>query len=72
VYVGRYNYDELRKAAIDNPTTENLEALGEWFNLYGMDFWNGESWDADGYELRPVYEWDDERDQGILIGYELK
>ena len=72
MYVGRYDYDRLRKAAIDEPTPENLEHFAHWFNLYGMDFWNGECWDADGYGLYPIYEWDEENDVGNIVGYELK
>lgn len=72
MYIGKYNYDELRKEAINNPTAENINNLGEWFNMYGADFWNGECYDADGYEIRPVYKWDDESDTGEIIGYEMR
>lgn len=68
----RYGYEEYRAAAIEDPSEENLANLGEWFQQYGMEFWNGECWDADGYELRPVYEWDEETGTGTICGYELR
>lgn len=46
-------------------------ALGEWFNAYGDRCWNGEYYDADGMRLYPVYRWDDELDQGEIIGWEV-
>ena len=72
MYVGRYNYNELREAAIEDPTPENLENLGDWFQTYGMDFWNGECFDVDGYRLFPVYSEPDEYGDCERIGYELR
>lgn len=72
MYVGRYNYEELRDAAVKNPTPENLENLGEWFHNYGMEFWNGECFDVDGYDLIPVYSDPDENGDFVRIGYELR
>lgn len=72
MYVGRYNYEDLRKAAIDDPTPENLENLGRWFHEYGMDFWNGECCDADGYDLFPLYSEPDEYGDCVCVGYELR
>lgn len=66
----RYQYAELRAAAIAEPTSENLAALGEWFESYGMDNWNGEYYDADGYQLRPIYK-EIEEDIFEVTGYEL-
>ena len=71
-YVGRYNYDELRKAAIEDPTPENLANLGEWFQDYGSSFWNGEYFDADGYRLYPVYSDPDDSGNSDLLGYDLR
>jgi len=67
----KYNYQELRQAAIDNPNAENLAALADWFSEYGGDFWNGEYWDADGYTLRPIYKDDPDSVCAELIGYEF-
>ena len=70
--IGRYDYEELRAAAISNPTTENVNNLGEWFDMYGSEFWNGEVYDADGYDIIPVIEWDEENDTGRIVGYEMR
>lgn len=72
--MGRYNYKELETAALNNPTEENLAALGEWFELYGMDFWNGECWAIDGnHSLYPIYELvDEELEEWELRGYEIR
>lgn len=40
--MNEYRYEELREAAIKNPTDENLAALGEWLQQYGDRYWNGE------------------------------
>lgn len=71
--MSRYDYAELREAAIKfNATTEEVNALGEWFERYGRDSWNGEYFDADdGYRLFPVYKEVDE-DEFELVGYEFK
>lgn len=63
-----YKYNELRKAAIENPTLENMDALGEWFEKYGQMYWNGEYYDADGYKIYPDYFVDVNGDCTIL-GY---
>lgn len=55
----RYNYAELEAAATAyNAPKEAIDALGEWFNNYGMDFWNGEFFtvsESRGLFLYPVY-----------------
>ena len=43
----RYDYQELREKAIENPTFENLEALADWLRNYDMNSWNGEFWNID-------------------------
>lgn len=72
-YYNRYSYQELR-AALDaqNVKQIDIDTLGEWFDRYGDRFWNGECYDADGIEIIPVYEWDDELDQGEIIRYEIR
>lgn len=67
-----YDYEELRAAAFaPNATQEDVENLGDWFSQYGEAFWNGECYDADGYELWPVYDFSDE-DDPKLTGYEIR
>ena len=70
--IDRYNYEDLRLAAIGNPSQENLSNLGEWFQQYGMASWNGKYWDADGYNLYPMYSEPDEYGDLIIVGYELR
>ena len=36
-----YNYNDLKNAYEANPTQENLNALGEWFEANGQTYWNG-------------------------------
>ena len=69
-----YFYEELRAAAVaPGATKADLDALGRWFEQFGMDCWNGECWDADGgLRLYPIVEWDEELDQGTTVGYEFR
>ena len=54
--MNRYKYSELlQKATRKNATQEDVDRLVEWFQQYGDQYWNGEYFDADGYQLRPVY-----------------
>lgn len=70
---GYYDYDELRAAATaPGATAEDLRELGRWFEQYGMDYWNGECWDADGLRLFPIIEWDAALEQGETTGYEFR
>lgn len=71
--MNEYKYEELRAAAMKNPTEENLAALGEWLQQHGDSCWNGEEWDIDeGRRLRPVYgQKPDEYGDFPLVGYDL-
>lgn len=66
-----YSYKDLKAAVDTNPTPENINALGEWFDHYGNDYWNGEYYDADDLRIYPVYKEIDE-DNFELIGYEAR
>lgn len=71
--IGYFDYHELRAATIaPNATQDDINRLGEWFNRYGEESWNGEYYDADGYRLFPVVEWDEENECGNIIGYEFR
>ena len=67
----KYNYDELLKAVKENETEENINALAEWFEEYGRDYWNGEYYDADGIRLFPVYKEVDD-DEFQIVGWEVR
>lgn len=69
----RYSYQGLREAATAPGAEQiDIDTLGAWFNAYGYDYWNGECYDADGIQLYPVVEWDDDLDQGETTGYEIR
>lgn len=57
--VNEYNYKELESAALKfDATQEEISALGEWFALYGDEYWNGECWSVDekkDLRLYPIY-----------------
>lgn len=67
-----YRYDELKEQALKpDATQDEINALGEWFNEFGGDFWNGEYYSVDekrDIKIYPVFEEIDE-DQFELIGY---
>ena len=62
---------ELKAAVIANASEENVNALGEWFDHYGSDYWNGEYYDADDLRIYPVYK-EVEEDEYEIIGYEVR
>lgn len=75
--MNRYSYQELRAAALSpDATQDDLNALGEWFEMYGHsapDAWNGEYWDVDdGNRLFPIYSEPTEDGDFDIIGYELR
>ncbi len=53
-----YNYENLKMNALKvGASKEDRLALLEWFEQYGMDFWNGECYDLEnGKCLYPIYE----------------
>ena len=68
----RYSYNELFAVATKPDAAQiDVDTLGEWFSAYGEIYWNGEYYDADGYRIRPVYDWGEEADQGEIVHYEL-
>lgn len=67
-----YQYKELAAAAMKfDATQEEINALGEWFEQYGMCYWNGTSWEVDeksGVYLAPVCK-EVEEDEFERVGY---
>lgn len=54
--INRYDYEELKNAAIETNSKEDIENLVEWFEKFGNAFWNGEYYEIDNnMSLRPVY-----------------
>ena len=78
--INYYSYQELRAAATAPGATQaDIDALGEWFNRYGERYWNGECYDCSApgeptgtLSLYEVIKWDEEADQGQVVGYELR
>ena len=67
-----YDYNQLFKKAIKEPTKENLSALGDWLEKYGDSCWNGECYLLeDGCSIRPVMEKISE-EQHDICGWELE
>ena len=68
-----YDYEELKsKALAADAAPEDLNALGEWFELYGDRYWNGEYFSIEGgIRLYPIYHEVDD-DEFEIVGYELR
>jgi hypothetical protein len=68
-----YDYEDLKsKALAADAAPEDLSALGEWFELYGDRYWNGEYFRVEGgHRLYPIYE-EVEEDEFEIKGYELR
>lgn len=70
--INYYSYEELRAAATaPGATQDDINALGEWFSRYGSSYWNGEFYDADGFQVVQQYQQIGE-DEFEIIGYELR
>lgn len=69
--MSEYDYQELRAKAMETRDQKDIDALGEWMERFGMDYWNGEVFDIDeGYSLRPVQKAVDFDDEGEPIQWE--
>lgn len=68
--INYYSYQELREKALSG-NQDDVNALGEWFSNYGSDYWNGEYYDADGFQVAPQYQQIGE-DEFDIVGYEIK
>lgn len=72
--IKEYCYEEYLNKAKNNPTKENLLNLANWFNLFGVEYWNGESFVIDNnHSLKPIYDItpDKEYDYLPIIGWEI-
>ena len=68
-----YDYEELAAKALEpDATQEDINALGEWFQSFGAEYWNGEYFDIDDtHRLYPVYA-EVEEDEYEITGYEIR
>ena len=69
--INEYGYKEYLNAVKNDPTPENINKLGAWFERYGTIHWNGEHYNAGEFNIYPVIEWDDETESGTITGYEI-
>ena len=72
--IEEYGYKEYLNKAKSNPTKENLLNLANWFNLFGVEYWNGESFIIDNnHSLKPIYDItpDEKYDYLPIIGWEI-
>lgn len=68
--INEYSYQELREKALSG-NQDDVNELGYWFSRYGERYWNGEFYDADGFEVVPQYQLIGE-DEFEIVGYELR
>ena len=61
-----YEYQELKEKALSGDQ-EAINDLGQWFELYGDNYWNGEYYNVEGSRLYPVYGNEEYDEDGKLI-----
>ena len=72
-FVGEYSYADLLSAVENDPSPENVNALGEWFDRYGQTYWNGEAYIIDERRcIVPIYQPSEQYDGCDIIGYKLE
>ena len=69
-----YNYKDLvEKATATGATREDRLALFDWFDCYGIDYWNGFYYVMeDGTRLCPVYTYDYNEGCYILVDADIR
>lgn len=66
-----YDYEELKRKALESESEEDINSLGEWFLNYGDNQWNGHYYEIDNNNiLYPVYN-EIEEDNYELTGFLL-
>ena len=69
------DYEQLRSRALSPKARKgDIDRLGKWFERFGADRWNGDSYDAgDGVLLVPIYYFTEYGDDCLeLVGYEIR
>lgn len=70
--VTEYRYSELKNAAVAfGANKKAIDELGEWFQRFGTNYWNGEYFDAGEFRLYPVYK-EEENGDFTLAGFEIR
>lgn len=67
----RYNYEELKEKALKG-NQEDINALGEWFEDFGLMFWNGEFFEIDSEHRLYRIEEEVDEDEWEVKGYEIR
>lgn len=73
IVVRSWMYESLAHVAVKRGAPQKyINALGKWFDWYGMDFWNGECFKVDGkhdINLYPILAWDEDFENADVVGY---
>lgn len=72
--IKEYCYKEYLNKAKSNPTKENLLNLANWFNLFGVEYWNGEGFVIDNnHLLKPIFDINSKEEYNclLIIGWEI-
>lgn len=72
--IEEYGYEEYLRNAKNNPTKENLSKLANWFNFFGVEYWNGEGFVIDNnHLLKPIFDinFKEEYNCLLIIGWEI-
>lgn len=72
--IEEYGYKEYLRNAKNNPTKENLSKLANWFNFFGVEYWNGEGFVIDNnHLLKPIFDINSKEEYNclLIIGWEI-
>lgn len=69
-------YERIERQAFETGDRERINLLGEWYQLYGDRYWNGEhytiKYEGREHSLTPIQEQINEDGDFEVIGWELK
>ena len=72
--IEEYGYEEYLRNAKNNLTKENLSKLANWFNFFGVEYWNGEGFVIDNnHLLKPIFDINSKEEYNclLIIGWEI-
>lgn len=72
--IEEYGYEEYLRNAKNNLTKENLSKLANWFNFFGVEYWNGEGFVVDNnHLLKPIFDINSKEEYNclLIIGWEI-
>ena len=66
--IEEYGYEKYLRNAKNNPTKENLSKLANWFNFFGVEYWNGEGFVIDNnHLLKPIFDINSKEEYNSLL-----